>query len=92
MTGRVADVASQPFSAPLFTKLMLGYFLHIPPFSSGLPPAALTVVNGSKGHVMLETTRLAFLITALQGQKYQGLYSIPRYGQVINKHVYLNKW
>ena len=47
--------------------------------SAGLPPAALTVVNGSKGHVMLETTRLTFLITALQGQKYQGLYSIPRY-------------
>ena len=69
---------------------MLGYFLLIPPFSSGLPPAALTVVNGSKGHVMLETTRLAFLITALQGQKYQGLYSIPRYEQVINKYVYLN--
>ena len=57
--------------------------------SAGLPPAALTVVNGSKGHVMLETTRLTFLITALQGQKYQGLYSIPRYEQqVIN--MYLN--
>ena len=54
--------------------------------SRGLPPAALTVVNGSKGHVMLETTRLAFLITALQGQKYQGLLSISRYEQVINKH------
>ena len=68
---------------------MLGYFLLIPPFSSGLPPAALTVVNGSKGHVMLETTRLAFLITALQGQKYQGIYSIPRYEQqVISKHVF----
>ena len=55
---------------------------------SRLPPAALTVVNCSKGHVMLETTRLAFLITALQGQKYQGLFSIPRYEQVINKHVF----